>query len=924
MNDPEQTIAAATSSIESAWARLQASAAEMSALCHGYVDDFDTVLAARLHALDTEHADRLKAIEYEYGQASTQLSARLSDLSASYPYALVPWNDPSWSDVHSPEPPSNAIPLSGLRIGEWELPTPGLPAIPVIFPIGGAPLIVSTAESHQHIGRDMIAAAALRLVGMLPASRVHLTLIDPLGHGANLSAFLRLPAKDRTDSVLWTEDDIQKRLEEIGREIEDVIQRRLGNVFDTIEDYNEHMPGQVAPFRALVLLDFPQSFSERELTQLAQLLRAAPRAGLVALIHRNAELGFPERLNPAVEAGFTSTVFVSGSGQATWTDPDFGELAFSPDLLPPPERVNALLDAIAIAQERGSKSVGFETIRIRGDVRWSGSSFDGVRVPIGLTDGGEPLLFTLGFGRGQHALVGGDTQRGKTNLLHVLISQLALLYPPEELALYLLDFKGPEFLPYLAAALPHARAVALKTDPEFGLSVLKHFQEQIAERDRLFRQAGVATFRDYRQRTGQPLPRAVAILDEAHVLFDSDRFAHDSEPAAVLEDVARRGAGFGVHLILATQSPASGGLRGALGPVYEQMGLRLALPTQDIHVAEAILGNRNTASTELAAAGEIIVNDAGGRMELNQRGRVAFLSLDERESLLAQVASLAEGERASAPASFDGDRPANLLANTAFAESLSTSGWPAQVELPVAWLGEPVAVSSELSAPFERYPGANLLIGGAETESYGLLTATIFSLAAQVGPDELAFHFLDFARPASLIFGALRQIAESVPHDVKLAGPREATAMVEALTAEMNRRREEEDATSFRHVLVIAGTHRWRDLQDHRQNPLTKLVDEGPDWGIHTVAWVDGLTRGNPLVRYFDLRAALLLNEEESDEMFNHRSVATRLREGRAIYRQQDWSSGRFQLFKPYPMPSTSELAEIAARLKGKVGNTSG
>ena len=66
---------------------------------------------------------------------------------------------------------------------------------------------------------------------------------------------------------------------------------------------------------------------------------------------------------------------------------------------------------------------------------------------------------------------------GKSNLLHVLILELALRYPPEELDLYLLDFKEVEFNVYLTERLPHARVIASRADREFGLSVLRRFRE---------------------------------------------------------------------------------------------------------------------------------------------------------------------------------------------------------------------------------------------------------------------------------------------------------------------------------------------------------------------------------------------------------------------------------------------------------------
>jgi hypothetical protein len=151
---------------------------------------------------------------------------------------------------------------------------------------------------------------------------------------------------------------------------------------------------------------------------------------------------------------------------------------------------------------------------------------------------------------------------GKTNLLHVLISQLALWYPPEELELYLLDFKEVEFDAYLTERLPHARAITSRTDREFGLSMLRRFHDEINRRARLCREARVTDLPDYRQATGQVLPRALVIMDEFQVLFsEEDRLAR--EAGRLLADIAKRGAAFGLHLLLATQSPGGPRVAGA-------------------------------------------------------------------------------------------------------------------------------------------------------------------------------------------------------------------------------------------------------------------------------------------------------------------------------------------------------------------------
>ena len=284
---------------------------------------------------------------------------------------------------------------------------------------------------------------------------------------------------------------------------------------------------------------------------------------------------------------------------------------------------------------------------------------------------GEPQHFVMGVRGVHHGLVGGDVRMGKTNLLHVLISQLALRYPPEELELYLLDFKEVEFDAYLTERLPHARAITSRTDREFGLSMLRRFHDEIDRRARLCREARVTDLPDYRRETGLVLPRALVIMDEFQVLFsEEDRLAR--EAGRLLADIAKRGAAFGLHLLFATQSPG-GPLTAYLRPVYEQMALRIALGCTQPSVSQAILGEGNEAATKLIRAGDAIYNDRRGE-GANPVMRIAILATRERLGLIGAIRTLGGGREYPPPASFDPDAPADFGAHPGCAAFLSGRG----------------------------------------------------------------------------------------------------------------------------------------------------------------------------------------------------------------------------------------------------------
>src|SRR5205085_5867050 len=130
----------------------------------------------------------------------------------------------------------------------------------------------------------------------------------------------------------------------------------------------------------------------------------------------------------------------------------------------------------------------------------------------------------LGQGTAQHVLIAGKTGSGKSTLLHALITNLALRYGPEEVELYLVDFKkGVEFKTYAEGELPHARVVAIESEREFGLSVLQRLDAELKARGDRFRQAGVTDVNAFRtENPGQAMPRILLIVDEFQEFFTED------------------------------------------------------------------------------------------------------------------------------------------------------------------------------------------------------------------------------------------------------------------------------------------------------------------------------------------------------------------------------------------------------------------
>ena len=233
-------------------------------------------------------------------------------------------------------------------------------------------------------------------------------------------------------------------------------------------------------------------------------------------------------------------------------------------------------------------------------------------------------------------MIAGKTGSGKSTLLHSIITSGAYRYRPDQLQFYLLDFKkGVEFKPYADSELPHARVIGIESEREFGRSVLQRLDVELQRRGEKFRSVGVQELGEYRQASGESLPRLMLVIDEFQELFvRDDRLAGDC--AMLLDRLVRQGRSFGMHVILSSQSLAGAYSlpRATLG----QMAVRIALQCSESDAA-LILSDDNTAARLISRPGEAIYNDAGGLVEGNQPFQVAWLSSARHKEMLGAIAA---------------------------------------------------------------------------------------------------------------------------------------------------------------------------------------------------------------------------------------------------------------------------------------------
>ncbi len=256
---------------------------------------------------------------------------------------------------------------------------------------------------------------------------------------------------------------------------------------------------------------------------------------------------------------------------------------------------------------------------------WTKSSQHEMVVPVGWDINHKEVCFEIGKEQ-NHTLICDHSGSGKSNFLHVLIQNLAFYCDPDEVQLFLLDYKERvEFNAYTNPILEHARLVSVASSISYGITFLKWLCDEMQKRAELFKQFNVKDLSDYRKH--DEMPRLIVVIDEFQVLFSDNKSTKAVE--GHLNTLLKKGRSYGVHLVLATQT-----MRGTdINPSFKaQIANRIAL-SMDAEDSSSVLGD--DAACELVRP-EGIFNNNGGHQKYHTKMSIPKAP-DDFKSFLTKI-----------------------------------------------------------------------------------------------------------------------------------------------------------------------------------------------------------------------------------------------------------------------------------------------
>ena len=795
-------------------------------------------------------------------------------------------------------------------------------------------------------------------LSFMPVTKVNVCVFDAEQRGNSILPFLdfRKRCPETFDQKVYTNPDAMlERLQGLNTQIDEFIQDKLGNRYNNILDYNLNTPSRAETVTLLVLYDFPGGMDGRSLDMLTNILRNGNKCGIFTILCFDPEITYSryESIDERLERLQQHCVMV---------DRKSSRYCLLPYNLPvnlPNELSGAVTEKFIEEYAHKSEQLKKQGLSFRDIIckdLFSRDSSESLRIPIGVGDEDSIVDIVIGEGSSHHGLIAGATGSGKSTLLHTLIMSSMLHYSPDQLNLYLMDFKsGTEFKVYESVKLPHIKLLALDAMQEFGESILENLVSEMERRGALFKEMGQTSLRGYTHASGLPLPRILVIMDEFQILFnDSSNRKVAMNCGEMAKRIVTEGRAFGIHLLMATQSTKVITDLSLSRGTIEQMRIRIGLKCgeDDARYLFSDEHNQRAIAMMKGSIGTAVMNLDYTEQE-NIRFRAAFCDKDTMREYL-EIISSAFPDHPCTLQAFEGSRTVRLLDYFARNRIGLTRENPT-----VIYMGELIKVAPPFAIHVDRKRKHNLLICGsnekmANTVSENYIISALLNENASVYcvdgdelvGDETLQDFYDalscagdrfkVAHSRGDIIRFIGEIYDKYTQWKKQGGNHtvfvavrnlqfldivkamfkgdtiDESEYVDGIPTEGS---EEISADPFAAINnMFANRANGSNLNTGEK--LLKLVEDGSGFGIHFVvtcleyqAVRETMHYGENILSRFPERIIFSLGDNDADSLIENVTV-TGLRENTVYF--TDSVKNTFQL-KPYTTPSPAELKHFFA-----------
>ncbi len=562
-------------------------------------------------------------------------------------------------------------------------------------------------------------------------------------------------------------------------------------------------------------------------------------------------------------------------------------------------------------------------------------------IPVGKADS-KNTDFRMDLVSHVHSFIIGQSGSGKSVFLHNIIGGAMLKYAPEDLQLYLLDFKlgGVEFNRYKGAK--HVKALLVdNSDSQVTLEILRELRNSMTERGKLLRNAGVNNIGEYNKiHQGDRMSHVLVVADECHEMFKAD----DSIPRQVRNEIsdivikiAKEGRSQGVHLVFATQTLSGTEISSEIINNVSDFYLLKCAQTD----SERLVPNSSAITSELST-GQIYYYHVDEHVKF----QAYYTDKEAAEKLMVAIVEKAKDHKSNGEFYFNGAQMFYLD------EAVKEVMLNVKCKSPVAFMGKAIDISQKdlyikLNEDFSENV---LLLGLNDQEQVTRTTMNLFVsllMSAKLKHKDIAFKVIDCLNNEEgevheLIFDLesegycdiierrqrnkfFKELAQSVQSGTAeetillILGQdrfRELKMDMELEESNSSKSSDNDDMMSISDDFFGGDDNSSSNVRTYRE-ALNVILDKGPDYGVHTLLQIEKASNLlfedyiTPKVVFQKFKHLVMLKADETAGVTLHLNDDIRLEKLssdwerlRAYYYAEE--SDSYTLFTPY-MPSKSK-----------------
>jgi hypothetical protein len=478
-------------------------------------------------------------------------------------------------------------------------------------------LVINYENSQKAEVMSGVQSFIMKLLKFMPLFSFTVTYIDPNDRGSNLGLLQKLSGISYFDvckKVYASRDDIQKRLKELEAFVDKTSATLAG--IDSVYIYNNQSNSPIV-YHFIIINDYPEKFERSALESLEVLIKNSQKCGISIIFTTN---NGAENLPGEVLKKFRKINYLAGNKEIVYEGSPypflFDELTVNCDGFLEKYK-NICNEGIKIDNDFAS----YFPISEKGTPQFDDST-NKMLIPFAVDSRRNLVELELGSPLTAHALLSGTTGSGKSTTLHMLIMSIIMKYHPDDVQLWLVDYKRVEFAEYIENTPPHVKLIGLERSKEFTCSLLDMIDAEFQRRAELFKQAGVSNITEYRSNGGK-IPRVILVIDEFHQMTQIIQ----SEPhySQILENILSEYRVFGLSCVFSDQA-ISVGLRGLTDKGKMQIRTRIAMANDSQEIRET-----------LALDSSFYNEDLKGKMLRMSVGDVMFKRMIEDEAGEAQI-----------------------------------------------------------------------------------------------------------------------------------------------------------------------------------------------------------------------------------------------------------------------------------------------